>query len=494
MTQPATQPKASLYFNLGLPLAFFLGVLAFLPLGRLFQIDFDEGINLMKAVLYAQGFPLYAQIWSDQPPLYTVFLSHWLHAFGPSILMMRLLTLIFATVLVGAFSQIIHKFLGARIAIVSVILLSASFGFLGMSAAVMVGLPAMALAMVSIYCWFLYQEKARLWLVVLSGICFGLSLQIKMFTLFLAPLLLLQLWFADQGGGRSRGQRLYVCLIWIGLAASVAVGVGLVFNALAVEQLVEAHFNREVQQAFPEEKSYLDVIGMFLLDLDYVLLAILGTVALVRQRRWPELLPLAWLGTVTIALFRHKPIWWHHQLLISIPLTWLAAYGVQVAFKVFQQPHWRSRFKVSNFRQPSLSLLAAACLGFSALVLPVKLGYLQWVIQARLQETPRQLEIVGRLQTYQDETRWLFTDLPIYGFYANLNVPPEIAVFSGKRLKSGNLTIEALQAVLETYQPEQILLGRFPEVRTQLSDYINTHYSQIHEQDGVVHYVSNRLR
>lgn len=494
MIRRITQPKASLSFHLGLPLAFFAAVLAFLPLGQIFQIDFDEGIDLMKAVLYAQGFSLYSQIWSDQPPLQTVFLSHWLHAFGRSILAMRLLTLMFATVLVGAFSQIIRKFLGTRIAIVSVILLSASFGFLGMSAAVMAGLPAMALAMVSVYCWLLYQEKARLWLVVLSGICLGLSLQIKIFTLFLVPLLLLQLLVADQGVGRSQRQRLYVCLVWIGLVASVAVGASLIFNALASEQLVEAHFNREVRQAFPEEKSYLDVIGMFLLDLDYVLLAILGTVVLVRQRRWSELLPLAWLGTVTIALLRHKPIWWHHQLLISIPLTWLAAYGVQMAFNVFQQPDWRSRFKLSNFRHPSLSLLAAACLGFSVLVLPIKLGYLQWVVQSRLQETPAQLEIVRRLQTYQDETRWLFTDLPIYGFYASLNVPPEIAVFSTKRLNSGNLSIEELQVVLETYQPEQILLGRFPEVKAGLSGYITAHYAQMYEQDGVVHYVSNRLR
>ena len=52
-------------------------------------------------------------------------------------------------------------------------------------------------------------------------------------------------------------------------------------------------------------------------------------------------------------------------------------------------------------------------------------------------------------------------DVPIYGFYADLLVPPEIAVFSTKRIKTDQLTQNEIYELLLKYRPEQILIGRF---------------------------------
>lgn len=64
--------------------SFFLVVFVLLktPFLREFQFDNDEGINLMKALLFERGFSLYDEIWSDQPPVFTVLLAWWFKIFG----------------------------------------------------------------------------------------------------------------------------------------------------------------------------------------------------------------------------------------------------------------------------------------------------------------------------------------------------------------------------------------------------------------------------
>ena len=59
-------------------LPFWLCVLG--PWWRVYEFHPDEGVNLMKAALVANGYHLYDQIWNDQPPILTLILAatHWL--------------------------------------------------------------------------------------------------------------------------------------------------------------------------------------------------------------------------------------------------------------------------------------------------------------------------------------------------------------------------------------------------------------------------------
>jgi hypothetical protein len=47
--------------------AFFLLIFLYYPFRARFEFDPDEGINAIKALMLARGFPLYSQIWSDLP-------------------------------------------------------------------------------------------------------------------------------------------------------------------------------------------------------------------------------------------------------------------------------------------------------------------------------------------------------------------------------------------------------------------------------------------
>ncbi|PMB44473.1 glycosyl transferase family 39, partial [Fischerella thermalis CCMEE 5201] len=143
----------NILLQLSLILLFMILVIAirFEPMTKTFQFDYDEGFNLMKAVLYSKGFSLYSQIWNDQPPLFTVILSKWLNLFGHSIFATRLLTLLFSAILIWCFYQIVFFELGHFAAIVATFFLFTSWLYIRLSISVMIGIPSLALAILSIY-------------------------------------------------------------------------------------------------------------------------------------------------------------------------------------------------------------------------------------------------------------------------------------------------------------------------------------------------------
>lgn len=185
--------RRSLVFNVLIPLLFFSLALCLMPVHQAFQFDTDEGLELVKAALVSKGFSLYTEIWNDQPPFLTVLFAYGFKIFGQSIVVARLIVLSFATLLVWCFSQILRICLGDLAAIIGTIFLVISCNFLRLSVSAMAGLPSLALAMLSIYTLILYQQKPRLYLIILAGSSLAISLQIKMFTVFLIPILLFQL-------------------------------------------------------------------------------------------------------------------------------------------------------------------------------------------------------------------------------------------------------------------------------------------------------------
>lgn len=55
------------------------------PLKEEFQLNFDEGLQLMKASLYMEGDSPHIEIWSDYPFIFTAILSFWFSIVGKSV-------------------------------------------------------------------------------------------------------------------------------------------------------------------------------------------------------------------------------------------------------------------------------------------------------------------------------------------------------------------------------------------------------------------------
>ncbi len=59
-----------------------------------------------------------------------------------------------------------------------------------------------------------------------------------------------------------------------------------------------------------------------------LLLGLLGAIVAIYRRNWLSFYPLAWAGVAYIMFSFYSPVFYHHQLLVTVPLTMLAAAAV----------------------------------------------------------------------------------------------------------------------------------------------------------------------
>lgn len=467
-------------------LLFFIGgTLWVMPLS-LFVFDNDEGINVIKAVLLADGYPLYTQTWSDQPPVFTQLLQWAFALFGEKMVVARLLVLALATLFVWAYTSTIQAQIGSAAAWVALFLLMLSDNFLRLSVSVMIGLPALAFAMVAIYLLQRYKRLGGNWQLIVAGILMGLSLQTKILTIVMLPILGLDLldYGRDLGGVRARfWAKLRHALLW-GLVTLVVYGlIGLYYQAFDLTMLLGAHLSGDVQSAYAEEGGWSEVRRFLLFDYGHLLLAVLGLLALRAQRAWQGLLPLGWLLLALLLLLYHRPMWYHHYQLLAIPLCWLAAYLVPLIGGAVGG----ALAPVGRFAWVTNGVVVAGVVVVAA-----------WLLVARGQasvpgynQNADDQTIVALLQANATQNQWVFTDRAIYPFYAGLRVPPEIAVFSRKRFFGQNLNNQILLTVMTQYTPAQVLIMRFKDdllADPEFVAYLNAHYTKVQETLDYAYY------
>src|SRR5512138_1960776 len=81
-------------------LIFLAFTFSYFPFREKLQFDTDEGLNLMRSMLVARGYPLYSEVSSDQPPLFNYLLAFLFRLGEPDVYRARLLVLLFSTLLV----------------------------------------------------------------------------------------------------------------------------------------------------------------------------------------------------------------------------------------------------------------------------------------------------------------------------------------------------------------------------------------------------------
>ncbi|MBF2063706.1 MAG: glycosyltransferase family 39 protein [Calothrix sp. C42_A2020_038] len=488
--------KQFIVFNLAIPTIFFIFAIYFMPISQAFQFDSsDEGIELIKTSLYSQGFDLYTQIWNDQPPLSTILFSFWFRCFGESILNARLLVLCFSTLLVWSFCQTLRIYVGNIAAVIGALLLAVSCNFLRLSVSAMIGQPALAMAMMSIYMLMIYKQKSSKSAIIISGIFLGLSLQIKLFTIFLIPLIILEL-IKINLEKYSRHSIKYIIIdifYWLAACGCVFLLIGFTFNSLSFEQLFGSHFDQNVKTAFDVEDSVELTLLFLLQDIDYLLLAIPTIIIILKKREWHKSFPLIWLLTAFLLILTHQPVWYHHYLLLSIPLTWLATYGVKFALDFLKNRQF-SQIKINNSNKLSLSKLSAWFLVLSLILIPIKLSIITIENNKYVQASREQFELLNIVSKYKENTQWMFTDCPIYAFYSGLRVPPEVAVLSHIRTNSHKIKPEQLVSVFKNYRPEQALFCKSKAIRNYVDSQISQYYTKIFENGAGTHYIlKNKL-
>ncbi len=484
-TQSTNKTWWSTFGNLLLPiviaLVFFVITFSYYPFREKLQFDTDEGLNLMRSMLVVLGHPLYSAVSSDQPPLFTQILALVLRVAGFEVNPARLLVLLFSTLLVWAGAQCLQITWGKLAAILFLPLAIMVPRYLELSISVMIGIPSIALAMVSmLFVTIWHQNKNNLLWLMLSGFALALSILIKLFTGFLAPIFLMGITASAYFNEREKffsSKVLRPGLIWgmcfAGLTILLAIAlVGLQNIWLIIFPSVAAHTKVQFQgEIFTINAHLQDAVPL-------LCLGILGALVSFYRRNWLALYQLAWAATAYASLSFYAPVFYHHQLLITIPFAMLAAAAAgDGIYSIF---HLRSPSDLIR-RQTLLSI--GALIGFVLVfnhyipVLDKELTNKPHLSGLTLKATMGKLQVLSTMNEYADQTNWIMTDMPMYAFRVHRPVPPNLATFSAKRLITGSLTDEDILSAMREYRPEQVLIARF-KIPT-VEEYLQKNYTLI---------------
>ena len=439
-------------------------VSASLPWWQIYMMDPDEGINLSKAALVARGVPPYGAMWNDQPPVLTYLLAALQWIVPHDVPAARALILAMSGLMAWSLYRICHRAGGHAAAIVGVMLLATAPLVIDLSASVMIGLPAVALAIVALD---LASSSIRPVLLrgLLAGAVMALSLQTKLFTFTALPSLLLIGWISVAAGGHAR----------LKMLAGMAAGLATVFLLIVVvsgeplfQQLVGTHLSGSLRKSYNLVGSLNAIWLVLTKHLPLLVAAGLGIVVglpAVLRHVWA---PAIWLLVATASLAGHTPIWDHQVLLLIVPLAWLGGIGWGGAIAKYGKP--------LLLAAPVALLLAwSGWSGFSAAGSSVIVD----------RDGPAVSKTFSR---FAGLGSIVATDFGMDAFRAGLFVPPELAVYSMKRLIQGALTGSELIAILESYKPAQVSFRRF-QIGPALSAYLKDSYWPVPANEGPAHYI-----
>jgi hypothetical protein len=475
------------------PFIYFAAIYLFYPFRNVFQFDPDEGINLMKGILVANGYPLYTQIWSDQPPLFSQILALSFRVFGMQVNVARMVVLLTSALLVWGLSQYLRSVWGFWSMVAGVLLVSVLPYYFTLSVSTMIGLPSIAFAMLSLAsltAW--HQRKNTLWLA-LSGVLLGLSVLTKLWTGILAPIFLAGI-FLDrfiQSGTAERWQAALRALgVWLAALAITSLGILLVtvrpdqlFTDL-LQQMLLPHFTARASTIEADSIVYSSLNSYLELIWSFFVLGLIGVLMALRLRRWLSLYLLAWAIFAYILLIIVAPVWYHQQMLLTIPTAGLCAIATgEIVQQLFRW--WQTR-KVHLI---DAGLFVAAILVTGVVLLNHLLPLIPaFTMDPNLafepsDKPPREMQVVYEIQKYSQQTQWMATDLPMYAFRAGMLVPPEMAVVSRKRLVAGDFPDQELVAILKKYNPELVMLDRFdyPGVQAILESNYDMKYTRFNK-------------
>lgn len=498
MTDPSIPGKNGLrlnprhvsrWFGIALiPALFVVVVVCSVPLGDIFQMGGDEGYELIKATLMANGYRLYSEIWNDQPPLHSALLAAVFSTYGFEVGAGRALSVLFSALLLLAFTALVRSGAGLAAGWLAVAALFAWPEFLPQSSSVMIEIPSMALAVSS--CALTQSavlSNSRI-TVGLAGTVFALALETKLTAIIFLPVTLVTLCSKVHGQNviiecysTACCERLLTASwpmilrrirCWgIGLAIGLATLL-LLFPEQAGSSLWKTHLSAATAHGPSETMGFKPSDLKPILDL--VLLASLSVMWLAVRRDWESAAaPLVFAGTVLGVHMLNRPFWTYYTIHFSMAAAWLIGAGIGSQMRL-AAALWPLKARTSRIAAAACTCLVAGTIAWltTTAVHGCRVG--AWIVdhRQRVADAP----VIEILKSNARVNRWVFTDSPIHAFHAGLLVPPEVAIVPRKRLWANAHSVGELTACLDRYRPSQILLIT-DTWKVPLQDYLESHYA-----------------
>jgi 4-amino-4-deoxy-L-arabinose transferase-like glycosyltransferase len=421
----------------------------------------DEGMNLIKAQLAADGQRLYQEIYSDQAPLMTWLLAAPIRLFDANYQFVRQVAILFGLLALAGASAIAAEVAGRAAGLLCALVLLCLAPFLKFGSTVVITMPALALATWSLLLAFRCGENPSRGVLVASGGLLGVAAGFKLAALYFLPIVVLALLTLAWRTPRSR--RPSRMLGW--WALGLAIPLALIALVCPLEDMLPQVIRPHVAALAPYAQQAAGMRRVMLLAPGMVFLYLTAAVALVMLLRWRRrsaLVLAGWLLVVGGWLLNHRPIWAHHLPDLLLPLAVVSATGVVLGVRHIRSGNWRSL---------ALAALPAA-LGLTLVVQLTNFGY--W---RRFYDNTGERDLRTVARALAEATRpgeQVFVDNPIVAFWARRSPPAPLALIVSKRVVSGELTDQRLIEGLDRHRPAGIalctpLLWRFSGFQQKLA-------------------------
>jgi 4-amino-4-deoxy-L-arabinose transferase-like glycosyltransferase len=426
----------------------------------------DEGITLLKALMVERGFPLYTQVYSDQPPLYTWLMVPLVRWLSPTYEAAQGVALLMGLATVGAAFAIAAELDGWAAGVCSAVVLLLLAPFVKFATSVVITIPALCLGS-----WALFLAVRRApasWSRSAGcGVLFGLATCTKVAVAYFLPVLLLAL-LCEPGNLWPRGR-----LLWFaaGGAVPIALVLGLAPTCAMASQLFRPHI-AAYWAAFsgvpyiPSRREILLAPGLVWLYAAALALLIL----LVWQRRPGARVLAAWAAVVGTWELLLRPLWMHHLPDLLLPLSVCLAVGaVSVVRELAAAP---GRWAAAVYAVPVVSGIVGLAVHVAGW------GEMRKYYDSVPLRGLREVSAAIASQTASDD--FILVDRPIVAVLAGRRVPPALAMISRKRILAGELGEPTLLEALHAYRPRMIAFcseqfGRFPG----FANVVRAHYRQV---------------
>lgn len=393
------------------------------------QMDWDEGVYWQSLRALTAGHPLFASIYSSQPPAFLLLLEPWYRLFGGGIAAARAAVLLYSLAGWAGAYVAAERLAGKGTGVVAVAALVIPSILVRESLQLQAEGPSLGLALgaLALAAWH-RPERRRGGLALLGGA--GLLAATAVMTKLLAlPVLAALLAVALQGG--DRWPRL--AALAAGFAAGVLAWLLPVLSALpqAYEQVVGFHLAARTVPAGDPRGVALGLAGL-------APLLFAGAVGLVVAWRDGARLAvplLAWLAVAALLLAVQRPLWPHHLAGIAVP----AALAAGPLGRLLPSDDIARRF--------ALGLALMGCLA----------GALAFA--ASIPGDGSQRAAAAELARRVPPAELVITDDQYTVALAGRDVPPGLVDTSQVRIESGDLTGDELLTAAADPQVGAILDG-----------------------------------
>jgi hypothetical protein len=394
------------------------------------QIDYDEGVYWQSLRAVAAGHELFTSVYSSQPPAFLLLLLPGHLASGGGLAADRLTVLVLALAGVAAAGRTAGLLAGRWAGLLAAALLVADPLFFRQSVTLQAEGPAVALALVALAAATEARHRggrAALPLAAASGAALALAVLTKLLAVAAAPALLVLL--AWPAPGSRPGPRV----------AGAAAG-GLVAAAAVLLPFVPV---------WPE--LWGQVVGLHLgaralplggldgqttaRELPVAVLGLAGFAVAVRRAPLLAATGGAWAAAAALLLAFQHPLWPHHVVIVSAPLALL---GGGLARAVPARG----------------SVAPVACLAvIAASAAPA--------IFVRDQQLPASADapVTAALRAGTAPGSFVVTDDQFAAALAGRDVPPPLVDTSLVRVRSGDLSVDSVEAITDQPDVDGVLLA-----------------------------------